>query len=194
MRALTIRLAYIIIMGAFVSMGILIILAGQGNFDIYILKVIGVTATIPTTNNGVVTVGYFFVGIVLLISFLLSINATIDSKDLPIKLLSRVIVQNKILLIADGKVFEKQTIEWADVGLMNVRRETHRNFYRTSLMEDLYIDLREEVIYELKTEDLTPNDEIVPNTADEQIRIDKINDFKMGADDAQQENQDKETP
>ena len=28
-----------------------------------------------------------------------------------------VIIQNKVFLVADGKVFEKQTIEWADVAL-----------------------------------------------------------------------------
>ena len=52
----------------------------------------------------------------------MSIHATIDSKDVPIKILSRVIIQNKVFLVTDGKVFEKQTIEWTDSEKIMINR------------------------------------------------------------------------
>lgn len=189
MRAFTIRLSWVIIMAAFVSLGVLIILAGQGNFDIYILKAIGTTGIIPITNDAMVTVGYVFIVVILIISFLMSLNSIIDKKDISIKILSRVIVQNKILLIADGKVFEKQTIEWAHVALHWVKREQHRNFYGICLIEDLYIDLEKEVIYELKREDITQYDETVFNSVDVELGVNGvIEKIEIGADDEKEDN------
>jgi hypothetical protein len=194
MKAFTIRLAWIVIMAAFASMGALIILAGYGTFDIHILKAIGVTGATPDTNNAMIIVGYLFIAIVLVVSFLTSLNASIDLKDVPIKILSRVIIQNKVFLVADGKVFEKQTIEWTDIALHWVKREQHRNFYGTCLMEDLYIDLEKEDILELKTEDITNHEEFVSHNIDEELAVDDIIEkIEIGADDEQAEHQNKKS-
>jgi len=82
-----------------------------------------------------------YVGLVAMVAVLASINTRVDSKNITMKTISRVIVQNKILIVIDGSVFEKQTIEWADVNLHLVKRKIMRNFFFTALDEEIYISL-----------------------------------------------------
>ena len=100
------------------------------------------------------------VGIMVVSSFVFLVFAWVvkfDYKEIPPAAISRVVVQDLVLIVVDKNVFEKTSVEWANVNLNYVKREVGRNFFGIHYDNELFI--KDQSDLPLRTEELVPASE-----------------------------------
>jgi len=184
MRAVRIRIAWTIIMLACMGAGL------------FIASVEIIYPTIPAVANNLTRViGATWFSVCFVLSIFLCLFGIIDNKEIPIKTISRVLAQNKVLLIIDGTIFEKNTIEWVDVRLDAIVRKIYRNFFAFTLKEKIYID-PERFNNKIKTEERSIYDELDFKDLEHMLEdqdaeeIEEV-DFILGEDDEQSKDEHK---
>ena len=184
MRAVRIRIAWTIIMLACMGAGL------------FIASVEIIYPTIPAVANNLTRViGATWFSVCFVLSIFLCLFGIIDNKEIPIKTISRVRVQCKVLIIIDGVIFEKNTIEWLDVRLDAIVRKIDRNFFAFTLKEEIYID-PERFNNKIESYDIVNYDELDFKDLEHMLEdqdaeeIEEV-DFILGEDDEQSKEHDK---
>ena len=129
-----VRIVSVIFVLMLLSLCAIVAIAGFGIYDPFSFSkdpiIINWTLVILSIGSAFVIIAF---------SWLLSMDSCIDDKNIPVKHISRSIMQNKVILVIDGTVFEKETIEWANVNLQFVEKIGCRNFWGKVMIEDIFI-------------------------------------------------------
>lgn len=185
MKGVIIRIAFIFIVSMFISIGVFVVLIGGGGLDHWMFEVVGPEFVSPQ-NDKLIMIGMIILLVSMLLSLVVGLMVPFDKKDIPMQIISRIEIQNKVFLIVDQEIFERDSIQWGKVDLHHVRKRVFRNFFYFNLNHNLYIKPTEEVIYELQTEELLTFDELRTEF--------KESEFKLGeADDPDKDQKEKNT-
>jgi hypothetical protein len=162
-----VRIVSVILVLMLLSLCAIVAIAGFGIYDPFSFSK---DPIIINWTLVILSIGSAFV--IISSSWLLSMDSCIDDKNIPVKHISRSIMQNKVILVIDGTVFEKETIEWANVNLQFIEQQASRNFWGKVLLREIYIN-SEIQNFEIKTDE----------RRSEEYSFDKDLDFQMGEDD-----------
>ena len=146
--------------------------------------------TVPDEGAGAATaLLVVLMALVFCISFVLAIFVPIDKKEVPIKMISRVLIQDLVIIVIDKTVFQKTEIEWANVALRNVKRYATRTFFYMGYSDIIKIKESspdKNLIGRNIREDIQVRDELETLDADD-FDVTELDDFKMGVQDHAEE-------
>ena len=123
------RTAFLIVFFGFVGFGLFLLSIGVGFLEIDD-ALTQLYAVSPDLDLSLFTA----VGVAIMISssfifLLFAWFSRFDYVEITFGAISRVIVQDLVIIVIDGRIFKKTSVEWARVNLNHVGREGGRNFF-----------------------------------------------------------------